>query len=151
MSLQQWLENSWISQVEPATKAEAAGLLAIADREIADASLDGISPDGRFALAYNAVRALGQLALRAAGFIVTKGMRQHERTIESLKFTLGGGWTDEVDYLDQCRRLRNKSQYDRSGQMQQRDADDLLASAVKLRTSVLKWLEENHPALIGKA
>lgn len=144
MSLQQWLENSWIRRVDSSPQ-EINGLLRIAEREVADARLTDISCDGRFEHAYNAVRSLAQLALHASGFLVPKGQRQHERTIESLKYTLGPDWADETDYFDQCRRLRNKSLYDRSGMVQQRGADDLLAGAEKLLAAVRTWLEEDHP------
>ena len=144
MSLQQWLENSWIRRVDTSTQ-EIAGLLQIAERETADARLPGISCDGRFEHAYNAVRSLAQLALHASGHVVPKGVRQHERTIESLKFTLGQDWSDEADYFDQCRRSRNKSLYDRAGMIQQRDADELLARAENLEPAVRAWLRDNHP------
>ncbi len=77
MSLPQWLANSWIRKT--ARSAEHVGdLLAIADRQIADAGLAGISADGRFTHAYDAVRTLCEIALHAAGFGVPKGERQHE-------------------------------------------------------------------------
>lgn len=149
MSLQQWLDNSWIKSIEP-SRQEVAGLLAIAEREIADAALAGMSSDGRFEHAYNAVRSLSQLALHAAGFAVPKGGRQHEWTIGSLKYTLAGDWVEKADHFDYCRRLRNKSLYDRSGMTQQRDADDLLCEATKLMAAVQAWLEKDHPRLIDE-
>lgn len=47
MSLQQWLDNSWITKSTP-SREEIAGLVQIAERNLADASLEGLSPDGRF-------------------------------------------------------------------------------------------------------
>ena len=147
MSLQQWSDNSWISGVTP-SPVVVSGLLAVADREISDGSLEGISPDGRFEHAYNAVRSLAELALRAEGYLVPKGQRQHERTIESLKFTLGEDVADSVDFYDRCRRQRHKATYQRTGVAQQQDANELLEAARELLAVVQKWLEESHPDLV---
>ena len=131
MSLQQWLENSWIRPTEP-SREEVANLLDVAGRDIGDASLEGLSPDGRFAHAYNAARSLCEVALHASGYIVPKGTRQHERVIESLKLTLGGEWVEMADFFDRCRRWRHQSMYERIGVVQQQDADELLDAAKEL-------------------
>ena len=147
MSLQQWLDNAWIHKAET-TAEEVSELLDIARREISDASVEGLSPDGRFAHAYGAVRCLCELALHACGYHVPKGSRQHERTIGSLRFSLGDEWAEETDYFDQCRRLRNQSMYERFGTVQQQDADELLEAARKLQDAALDWLHRNHADLI---
>ncbi len=147
MSLQQWLDNSWINKSTP-SREEIVGLVQVAERNLADASLEGLSPDGRFSLAYDTVRSLCQAALTASGFVVPKGGRQHERVIESLKFTLGSEWVAETDYFDVCRRRRHKSIYERSGINQPRDADQVLESAKKLLTATKEWLQHDHPDLI---
>lgn len=147
MTLQQWRDNGWLAEVEP-SKMEVANLLGIARREIADASLQGMSADGVFDHAYSAVRTLCQAALHASGFSVPKDSRQHERVIESLKFTLAGKWTQEADYYDQCRRTRHQSLYDRSGVAQPKDALDLLHSAKRLLEAVNQWLADNHSDLM---
>jgi hypothetical protein len=147
MSLQQWQDNGWIWPAEP-SRQEIAGFLGIAEREIADASLDGISSDGRFAHAYTAVRALCDAALHVCGYSVPKGQNQHQRVIESLQFTLAGEWVNEVDFLDRCRRERHGSLYDRSGVTEQEDADQLLATAERLLADVREWLGREHPELV---
>lgn len=149
MTLEQWLSNSWLHRIE-ANAHETQNLLAIAEREIADASIEQISDDGRFAHAYNAVRALCEIALFGSGFSVPKGQRQHERLIGSLKFTLGDHWSDDVDYFDRCRRLRHKSQYDGAGVARSSDALELLESARKLLAAVRSWLNEHHPQLLAE-
>ena len=147
MSLQQWLENSWLIEAERSAQ-EIANRLRIADRELADASLEGLSPDGRFEHAYAAVRTLCQVALHAAGYTVPKGQRQHERSIESLKLTLGGPWTEHADYFDVCRRQRHQSMYEKCGVTQSKDADELLETARELRGAVQEWLQRNHADLL---
>ena len=150
MSLQQWFDNSWISATTP-SPVVVSSLLAVADREVSDGSLEGISPDGRFEHAYNAVRSLAELALHAKGYVVPKGQRQHERTIESLKFTLGEDVADSVDFFDRCRRQRHKATYERTGVAQQQDADELLNASRELLAMVRTWLESNHPGLVQEA
>lgn len=147
MSLQQWLDNSWISRCEPSAETVSQHLR-IAERNIADASLGGISPDGRFDHAYDAVRCLCELALHACGYSVPKGQRQHERIIESIVFTIGGDWAEEAGFLDQCRRQRNKSMYDRSDVVRPQEADELLKVAQALLVAVRRWLEANHSDLV---
>lgn len=147
MSLQQWLENSWIVRADP-SKVNAADLLGLVDRDIADGSLEKISSDGRFEHAYSAMRTLCQLALHAEGYRVHKGQPGHERVIESLKYTLGPEWNDQADYFDLCRRTRNSLMYDRADVVSQTDADELLESAKKLREAVIAWLRSKHTDLV---
>ena len=147
MSLQQWLDNAWLKRATPSAQV-VQSLLAIAEREIADASLEGISADGRFDHAYDAVRSLCEAALHASGYAVPKGGRKHERVIESLKFTVDGPWTDEVDLFDRSRRLRHQSIYERIGVVRQRDADDLLETARRLLEATREWLHAQHPELV---
>ena len=104
MSLEQWLANSWIKRLSPSAE-DVGDLLAIADRELSDASLQGISIDGRYTHAYDAVRCLAEAALHASGYDVPKGSQQHERMIESLRFTVPANVPGNVDYFDRCRRL----------------------------------------------
>ncbi len=147
MTLQQWRDNGWIAEVDR-SRVEVANLLGIAQREIADGSLEGMSADGVFDHAYGAVRTLCQVALHACGYSVPKGTDQHLRTIESLKFTLGGEWVEAADHYDRCRRMRHQSLYDRSGVVRAKDAFDLLASAKALADTVRQWLSKNHPDLV---
>ncbi len=147
MSLQQWHENGWIHEIKPSA-AEVANLLDLARREIGDGALEGISSDGRFEHAYTAVHALCQTALHASGYAVVKGGRGHERTLESSRLTLGGQWSDLADYFDQCRRMRHRLIYERSGVTQQQDANELLSAAKQLQAAVKNWLQDNHTDLV---
>jgi hypothetical protein len=52
MSLKQWADNSWLRAHE-SSREEIAGLLAIVERDLADAEGD-LSADWRFGIAYNA-------------------------------------------------------------------------------------------------
>lgn len=147
MTLQQWLDNGWVISAVP-SRLELANLLSIAEREIADASLQGMSADGAFDHAYSAVRTLCQAALHATGYSIQRGVREHERVIESLKFTLDDEWTQEADYYDHCRRKRHQTMYERSGVTQAKDAAELVASAKRLLGAVRQWLSDKHPEML---
>lgn len=147
MSLQEWCENHWIHECERSAN-EIANLLAIAEREISDAGLASISSDGRFSHAYNAVRALCTAALHACGYRAAKGSSSHKRLIESLGLTVGEEMSGRIDYLDRCRRHRNRSMYDQSDSVQPREADELLVAAKNLQQEVRTWFENEHADLL---
>jgi len=149
MSLEQWVVNSWLRKVKPSTY-HLANLLAIANRELSDGALDGMSIDGRFTHAYDAVRALAEAALHASGHEVPKGQQHHERIIESLRLTLPQDAAGDVDYFDRCRRMRHRTVYERMGMLQQRDAVELLEAARALREKVRDWLMSNYPELLER-
>ena len=147
MSLNQWHENTWIQEVVP-SKSGLQNMLNIADREISDAKLPQISVDGKFAHSYDALRSLCEAALYASGFIVPKGGRKHERSIQSLEFTLDGSFSEQIDYFDRCRRLRHKTVYERTGVIGQGEADILLKRTESLKQGLLEWLEKYHSKLL---
>lgn len=51
MSLQQWKDNGWLKE-HKTDLAELSNLLAIADRDIEDASTSDLSNDWKFGIAY---------------------------------------------------------------------------------------------------
>lgn len=149
MSLQQWVENAWATETKPTARG-VSDFLAIADREIADASLEGMSPDGRFDHAYEAVRNLCEVMVYAGGYVLNRE-RKHERTILSLKFTLAGKAAERIDYLDRCRRLRHTTHYERANVITVSEADKLLETAEWLRGRVQAWLQDKCPGLIEQS
>jgi hypothetical protein len=60
---------------------------------------------------------------------------------------MGPEFVSVKDYLDNCRRKRNVSEYDTAGAVSEKEANELLRTAVKLKDHVENWLEENHPEL----
>lgn len=63
MTLKQWADNGWLESHVTST-GEIANLLAIVDRDLADAGGD-ISTDWRFGIAYNAALKLCTIMLYA--------------------------------------------------------------------------------------
>lgn len=146
MTLKNWLESGWIKEHEP-TREEIADLLAVVDRDLQDAGVEGLSPDWRLGIAYNAALQLATLALAAEGFRPGRE-RSHERAILSLRFTVAVD-SRTIDLLDGVRRKRNVSSYERAGTASAEEASEVSAAAQALRTAVLTWLRERHPDLLS--
>lgn len=148
MSLQNWLQIGHLINHQ-ATVAEVRNMLGVVDRELADASVTGLSDDGRFTHAYDAALLLCKLALHASGFEVQKRTPGHHALwINSLEFTLGDTHKETLIHLSKSSKLRHTILYDYAGAVQKEDADDLLGAARQLRTDVLNWLRVKHPSLL---
>ena len=146
MSLQQWVESKWAKTIQP-DQQEVRRKLSVADRDLTDAGKD-LSADNRFSIAYSSVRAMCDAVLYASGFAIVERTREHELVIESLRYTLDADWKDAIVFLQRCRQMRNRINYDGSGIATNRDADSLLDTARRLRSAVQEWLERNHPDLL---
>lgn len=79
MSLKQWADNGWLRPHNP-SRQEVAGLLAIVERDLADAG-GNISPDWRFGIAYNGALKVCTILLHALGFRPERTL-QHYRAAE---------------------------------------------------------------------
>lgn len=66
MSLKEWQANGWLIE-QSAVQKEVLFLLAIADRELADSRVEGLSADARFGHAYSAALQAAAAALAACG------------------------------------------------------------------------------------
>jgi hypothetical protein len=146
MSLKSWRDNDWLSDHQ-ATRGEIADLLAVIDRDIADARIDRLSADWRLGISYNACLQLANLALAASGYRPNR-QRAHERAIQSLRLTIE---LDQavVDTLDAIRRKRHLSNYERAGATSSAEADEVYGLAQSLRERVLVWLKIEHPELLS--
>ena len=147
MSLSAWLEKGTLHQHHP-SKNEIAGLLALADRNLADAGIKVLSAEGRFNCAYGAVLTAATIALHAAGFRTNSNLPGHHTiTLQSLEYTLGAD-SALSNTLDAYRRKRNKISYDTPVAVAAKEAEDLLVLARQLRRDVEQWLRKKYPALI---
>ena len=129
--------------------AETGELLTLAERQLADASAAGLSPDGRFAAAYSAAITLAGVIVRASGYRVASAAGHHRLTIELLPVFLGEQQRRGAIYLDACRRKRNVAEYERAEALTAAEAQALRATAQELREEVLAWLAEEHQELLG--
>jgi hypothetical protein len=71
MSLQSWLQNSWLVQ-HPTSAEEIADLLRISDRDLAACQVAGLPTDWRLTIAYNAGLQAATAALASAGYRATR-------------------------------------------------------------------------------
>jgi hypothetical protein len=145
MTLKQWADNGWLESHVTSVE-EIANLLAIVDRDLADAGGE-ISPDWRFGIAYNAALKLCMILLYANGYRAAR-MLQHYRTIQALPLILGPQHQADTVYLDACRKKRNIVEYDYVGGATNDEASELVAYVLELREKVLGWLKEYHPHLL---
>jgi len=148
MSLQNWLQNSWL--VQHVTSApEIADLLRISDRDLTACKVKGLPTDWRLAIAYNAGLQAATAALAAAGCRASRD-NHHYRVIQSLEFTVS---LDRklIDLFDSFRKKRNVSNYDSAGAVSEREADEMISLASRLRAEVEKWIRKTRPELFGRA
>ena len=145
MSLQQWQLNGWLRPHQTDVQ-ELSNLLAIADRDIADAATADLSNDWKFGIAYNAALKLCTMMLYDAGYMPEKALA-HYRTLLSIEYTLGADRKDDAAYLDACRAKRNHVEYDYIEGASESEAAELLEFARKLRTDVLTRLQPKYPGL----
>ena len=143
--MRDWAESEWLKPHTTSTE-EVAGLLGIAERDLADAG-QGISADWKFGIAYNAALRLCTILLHAEGYRPERNL-QHYRTIQALSLILGPDRKADVEYLEVCRKKRNIIEYDSPGSVSETDAAELVRFVVELRTGVLRWLDEDHRELL---
>jgi hypothetical protein len=147
MSLTGWLRNSWLVEHQTSPE-EIAGLLAIVERDLANARVAGLSEDWRFNIAYNAALQAATAALAGAGFRAARE-QHHYRSIQSLALTIG--WPGpKVDQFDRFRKKRNIVGYETAGVVSEREAREMHRLAQTLRDDVLAWLRKQHPKLLKR-
>jgi hypothetical protein len=146
MSFEIWKKNGWLREYETSPQ-EVAGILELVERDLTDASRPEISTDWRFNIAYNAGLQLATLALYVAGYRTGRGESKHYRVIQALPLVLGQEFVPTRDYLENCRRKRNVSEYDTAGTISVKEADDLLQTVQELKAKIEQWLQKNHADL----
>jgi hypothetical protein len=145
VSLQSWLQNSWLVQ-HTTTPEEIANLLALSDRDLAASQAKDLPTDWRFAIGYNAALQAATAALAAAGYRAARD-NHHHRVIQSLEFTVAPG-RKMIDTLDSFRKKRNISSYDLAGSISEKEASEMFKLATTLRAEVENWIRQTRPALL---
>jgi hypothetical protein len=128
-------------------KAHISKLMAAAERNIADAKLQGLSTENRFDAAYKAIMQLAMVALNANGYrTMTSKPGHHQTAIQTLSTSVGLA-PAKVILLDALRKQRNLSDY--SGDLvPDAAAAECLTSASDLLAHVRAWLTANRPDLL---
>ena len=99
------------AQKHKTSKKELDNMRALIARDLADASLAGLSADRRFATAYNAALQAANMAIACAGYRIMSKVGHHRVSLESTKLVLGKPMHEYADYFETCRRKRNTIDY----------------------------------------
>lgn len=74
--------------------------------------------------------------------------REHERTIDSLGFTITTIRADTIKLLHKIRKMRHTAKYDSVDMISDTEADAAMRLAVELGKRATTWLKANHPNLL---
>ena len=143
-TLRDWHKYGWLIDHQ-SSRQEISDLLAIADRDLRNAQIAELSSDWRMSIAYNAALQAANAALAAAGYRAERNAH-HYRLIQSLAYTIN---LDQIaiDQLEAFRKKRNVSNYTRPDTISQREAETMVALAVRIRDAVVAWLPAHHADL----
>ena len=123
----------------PQSDEEIRELFLVASREIDDA-MTVASPEGKLGHAHNACLALAAAVLDSRGYRVRKGsLAHHWRLIESLEYTMNLS-QGKVKELQDYRRKRSLSIYERTGIVTETEAESAVSSARQLQAAVAEKL-----------
>ena len=129
------------------SKSEISELLQLVKRDIQDSRVKGLSPDRRFAIAYNAALQLATIFLYCKGYR-SDGIGHHATVFKAMKEILGEEHYSLADYFDSCRSKRNITDYSHAGMVSEKEADELTSEAEKFLLISLKWIKANHQTLL---
>ena len=145
MSLSDWAKAQWLTE-QPSSRDEVRNLLGVADRDLRDCQIKGLSEDARLAIAYNGALQSATAALRAAGYRIGREAHHH-RTILSLEHTIGAD-SKLIAKFDAFRKKRNAADYSIAGSTSKKEADEMTALAQELRKDVEDWVRSRYPELL---
>lgn len=128
---------------------EIADLLKIVERDINDTKLERLSPDRRFAIAYNAALQLATILLHCKGYRAV-GAGHHFTVFQAMKQILGKEYDELADYFDSCRSKRNITDYDRAGEISETEVKELIDETLKFKAFVIDWVKKNYPVFWSK-
>ncbi len=120
---------------------------ALVARDLADATIVGLSADRRFATAYNAAIQAANIAIACAGYRVTAKIGHHKVTVDAITLALDGGGGAHAVYFETCRRKRNIIDYTRSHVATETEADEILEKAKEFYELVETWVDSKYPNL----
>lgn len=146
MALDKWLDEGRLAEHDTSAE-ELQEVWTIVHRDITDASAEGISTDRRFMAAYNAALQIATIVLYCHGYRA-RGPGHHYITFQVLPDILGEDFAELATYFDTCRTKRNRSQYDRTGEISRTEVSELIEAARDFRDEVKQWIASQHPELV---
>ncbi|MFQ6082285.1 MAG: SAV_6107 family HEPN domain-containing protein [Candidatus Aminicenantia bacterium] len=145
MTLKQLLAQGRLKE-HKTSKKEIADLFKIIKRDISDAEIKILSPDRRFSTAYNAVLQTATIVLYCHGY-KPSGWGHHFTVFQAMKIILGKDYEELADYFDSCRVKRNITDYDRAGEISEKEVKELISEAKRFFKKIENWVERNYPSL----
>jgi uncharacterized protein (UPF0332 family) len=146
MSLDDWLNNRWLHRHKTSVE-EIKMLLHSAEEDVRSAEIGGIAAGWRLNMGYTAALRYARAALYACGYRPARE-REHERTIDSLAYTVTSIETDTIKLLHKIRKMRHMATYDSVDMISESEADAAIKIAEELSQQVRIWFRENHPELL---
>lgn len=145
MTLTQWLAEGKL-KAHHTRKEEIAGLFELVERDIKNASVEDLTPDWRFSIAYNAALNLATIPLLLSGYrtVAAKG-GHHYITITALTETMGAEQKKRVQFLNACRNKRHMTTYDSVCVVQESDVMELLDKVKVFQKDLMTWMQKAHP------
>lgn len=119
------LKDENVLHNEPTSRKEITNLLHLVERDLAQAQISGLYPDGRLAFAYNAALQLATAFLRVQQIRVG-ALSHHARTFRELKRLLPEEQRQFALDFDRARRKRNRLMYDQAGAISDDEARDFI-------------------------
>jgi uncharacterized protein (UPF0332 family) len=138
------------AQKHTTSKHELDNMRKLIARDLADATVAGLSADRRFATAYNAALQAANMAIACAGYRITAKAGHHRLTLESAAMAIGKSAESLTDYFETCRRKRNKIDYAQSHVATETEAKEIIEKTKELCGLVENWISTNHPLIEGK-
>ncbi|MCK5685480.1 hypothetical protein KAJ27_15215 [bacterium] len=142
MSLTDWLNNGWLIE-HVTSKTEVSDLISVVARDLNDSKIEGLSPDWRLSIAYNAALQIATAALAVSGYRASRESH-HYRVIQSLCFTLKAE-KKLVRKFDLFRKKRNIGGYERAGMISDQEAAEMHHLAIEINELVMNWIDKNYP------
>lgn len=144
MSWPKLLADRRIAKLPP-SKAELDNLRSIVARSLRDAAATNLSADAQFVMAYDAVRTLSLMIVRAEGYR-PRSVGGHYNTFLALE-AADPAFSKLSAYFDSCRIKRNKCEYVSAGGISDTDAEELFTTAERFAKDCETWIKRRHPAL----
>ncbi len=130
-------------QKHKTSKQEISDLYKLIKRDLKDASIEDLSADRRFTIAYNAILQCATIIMHCLGYR-TKGEAHHYYTFAFLREALGSKDQELIDYFDACRFKRNKTDYDVVGEIAESEVRELLGEAKKFYKFTKDWVGKKY-------
>jgi len=148
MNLEKWLNEQRITAHETSCQ-EIRNLIEVVDRDIKDASIETLSPDRRFNIAYNAALQLATILLHCRGFRTHHARGGHHWiTFSVLPDLLEEDVSEYAVYFDTCRIKRNASDYTKADEISESEAHELLEEVKVFKDFIINWVQQHYSELL---